>query len=279
MLAAGPCPSLDRLARAAAHQLRAGRAQVSLVGADRRVVAGCAGPPLAHSFCRLVVDTDAPLLVCDARCDERFGDHPAVADGVVAYAGFPLRSADGYVLGAFCVIDERPRDWEPRELLLIEDLAAAVETEIALRLAVRQEAAAARRLRGVLGRAADAYVSVDAYGMVLAWNAAAETLFGCPAADAAGRPVAELIIPERLRPAHEAGLAAIRRGAPWKVAGQRVEVIGRDLAGREFPVEMSLQVAVEDGEPPVLHAFLREAGVRARAHGPGVRVTVGLPAG
>lgn len=127
-----PSPSLTRLARAAAHQVRTARALVSLVDADRRVVAGYAGPPLPHSFCRIVADTDAPLLVSDARTDDRVSGHPAVGDGVVAYAGFPLRSADGYPLGAFCVVHDQPRDWEPRELLLVEDLAAAVEAEIGL---------------------------------------------------------------------------------------------------------------------------------------------------
>jgi GAF domain-containing protein len=138
MLGGTRYPSLDRLTRLAAHELHAPRAQVSLVGADRRVVAGRAGPPLTHSFCLLVVDAGAPLLVGDARTDDRVSGHPAVGDGVVAYAGFPLRSADGYVLGAFCVIDAQPREWEPRGLLLVEDLAAAVETEIGLRAELRR---------------------------------------------------------------------------------------------------------------------------------------------
>ncbi|MCU7726103.1 GAF domain-containing protein [Actinoplanes sp. KI2] len=137
LLDGAPSDSLDRLARAAAHHVRAARAQVSLVTADRRVVAGQAGPPLTHSFCRIVVDTDAALLVSDARTDDRVAGHPAIADGVIAYAGFPIRSADGYPLGAFCVAHDQPRDWEPRALLLVEDLAAAAETEIVLRAEAR----------------------------------------------------------------------------------------------------------------------------------------------
>jgi signal transduction histidine kinase len=149
MLGGAPYPSLDRLARAAAHQLRAGWALISLLDADRRVVAGSAVPPPAHTFCRMVLDTDAPLLIGDARTDERIGEHPAVADGVIAYAGFPLRSPDGYLLGTFCVLDSRPREWEPRELLLIEDLAATAQTEMELRAAARlSEQALARRRRG-----------------------------------------------------------------------------------------------------------------------------------
>ena len=148
MLAGAPYPSLDRLARAAAHQLRAEGAMVSLLDADRRVGAGSAGAAPRHTYCRLVLDSDAPLMISDARADERIGEHPAIGDGLIAYAGFPLRSPDGYVLGVFCVIDGRAREWEPRELLLIEDLAAAAETEMELRAAARlSERELARRHR------------------------------------------------------------------------------------------------------------------------------------
>lgn len=133
MLDGGPCPSLGRLTRAAARQLRASQAMVSLVGSERRRVAGHFGTPPGRTFCRMVVDSDAPLTISDARTDDRVAGHPAVDDGVMAYVGFPIRSVDGYPLGAFSVLDNRPRDWEPRELLLVEDLAAAAESEIALR--------------------------------------------------------------------------------------------------------------------------------------------------
>jgi len=257
LLDGSPLPSLDRLARIAAHQVRTSRAQVSLVAADRRVVAGLAGPPVAHTFCRIVVDGDAPLLVSDARTDDRVAGHPALADGVIAYAGFPIRSADGYPLGAFCVLHDQPRDWEPRALLLVEDLAWAAETEIALRAEARGHAAACRRLQGVLDVCQDAYVSIDATGAVLAWNTAAERLFGYPAAIAVGCPVSELIIPARFRTAHDNGLARLRGGGRSSMAGRRVELTARDRTGAEFPIEMTLQVDQE-----AFHAFLHDISDR-----------------
>ncbi|GAA2639562.1 ATP-binding protein [Paractinoplanes durhamensis] len=251
-------PSLDRLARAAAHQLRTSRAQVSLVAADRRVVAGSAGPAVSHTFCRLVVDTDAPLLVTDARTDDRVAGHPAIEDGVIAYAGFPMRSLDGQPLGSFCVLHDEPRDWEPREMLLVEDLAAAAEAEIAMRAEVRTHATTARRLQTVLDACQDAYVSIDAAGTVLAWNAAAEELFGYSAAEALGGQVANLIIPARFRSAHAAGLARIGAGGKSRLAGHRIELTARDNSGREFPIEMTLQVGAS-----VFHAFLHDISDRA----------------
>ncbi|MCM4082621.1 PAS domain-containing sensor histidine kinase [Paractinoplanes hotanensis] len=260
MLGRPPYPSLDRLAHAAAHQLRAARAVVSLVGADDRTVAGQSGPPPEHTFCRLVVDSDAPLLVCDARTDERVAGHPAVAGGIIAYAGFPVRSPDGYPLAAFGVLDNRPRDWEPRELLLIEDLAAAAESEIALRASEHEQAATVRRLREMLDNAPDAHVSVDAYGVVTGWNAAAERLFGYPAGEAEGRPVADLIIPGRFASAHAAGLARMHSGGMSTLVGKRVELCARKRDGAEFPIEMSL--LQHDGG---FHAFLHDISDRRTA--------------
>ncbi len=250
-------PSLDRLARAAAHQLRASHGLVSLVGADRRIVAGQSGPVPAHTFCLLVVDTDAPVLVCDARTDERVAGHPAIGNGVIAYAGFPIRSPDGYPLGAFGVLDDRARDWEPGELLLLEDLAAAAETEIGLRAGERELAATADRLRGMLDNAPDAHVAIDAYGVVTGWNAAAEQLFGYCAIEARGHPVADLIIPERYVAAHAAGLARLHSGGPSTLTGRRIELVAHHRSGTEFPVEMSLQ-QVSGG----FHAFLHDISDR-----------------
>jgi GAF domain-containing protein len=190
MLGDAPYPSLDRLARAAAHQSRAAGSLVSLLDADRRVVAGSAGIPPRHTFCRLVLDTDAPLLIGDARTDERIGAHPALGDGVVAYAGFPLRSPDGYVLGVFCVFDGRAREWEPRDLLLIEDLAGAAATEIQLRAAARYSEQELGR-HSERGRAEQLTAALR--DSLAAIRSSAETLLEEPGLSADQRHLAEVI--------------------------------------------------------------------------------------
>ena len=48
---------------------------------------------------------------------------------------------------------------------------------------------------------------MDTSGVVRGWNDRAERKFGFTAAEAVGRRMSELIIPERYRDAHEAGLA------------------------------------------------------------------------
>ena len=268
LLEAGRSPSLDRLTELAARVVGTPVALVSLVDADRQRFASACGldgeldatreTPLTHSFCRRVVEDRRPLIVEDARTDERLRANPAVAEyTVIAYAGFPLRSPDGHVLGSFCVVDTRPRRWTEDELATLADLAAAAESEIALRLAHREQKLAAARMQTVLDSAQDAYISIAADGRVIAWNAAAERLFGYSAVEALGRTVTRLIIPERYQTMHEAGLTRVRATGKSQLAGRRLQLAAIDRSGREFPAEMTVQLS-EEQDGPVFHAFLHD---------------------
>jgi PAS domain S-box-containing protein len=74
----------------------------------------------------------------------------------------------------------------------------------------------------LLDRAHGGVVSLDEEGVVTYWNPSAERMFGIERGQALGRPVADLIIPERFRAAHVAG---IRRflgegaGSSWQRCG------------------------------------------------------------
>lgn len=134
----------DRLTRLAVTFVHAPTALVSLVDADRQFFKSCIGlpepwrtlrmTPLSHSFCQHNRIANQPLLIEDARVHPLFKDNPAVPDlNVIAYLGFPLVTSDGYVLGTFCVIDSKPRRWKKEEIAVVQDLTAAVMTEIQLR--------------------------------------------------------------------------------------------------------------------------------------------------
>jgi GAF domain-containing protein len=137
---------MERFARLVAGRLRVPVALVSLVEADRQVFPGLVGlaepwatrrqTPLSHSFCRHVTATDQPLILADARSDDRTCTSLAIGElGVVAYAGMPLTDSDGHVLGALCAIDTEPREWSDQELADLADLTEACSTELRLRIA------------------------------------------------------------------------------------------------------------------------------------------------
>ena len=151
----------DRIARLAARVMATPIATVTLIDADRQFYKACVGLPeplsttrettLEYSFCKHTVSVGLPLVIPDTRADERVAHIPSVTDyGVRAYAGVPLL-VDGQAIGTLCVMDMEPRAWTEDAVALLVDLAAAVTTEIQLRLTVQEleaTSAAAVEARG-----------------------------------------------------------------------------------------------------------------------------------
>lgn len=154
LLDSPPEEPFDRLARLAARVVDAPVALVSGVDRDRQFFKSCLGlpepwasqreTPLSHSFCQHVVAAKEPVIVSDARRDQRMLDNLAIRDlGVIAYLGVPLITRDGYAVGTLCVIDHEPRIWTNEEISLVKDIAAAVVTEITMRGADGSKASSA----------------------------------------------------------------------------------------------------------------------------------------
>ena len=61
--------------------------------------------------------------------------------------------------------------------------------------------------------ARSAFVTLDADGRILEWNSRAAELFGYTRQEALGSELAGLIVPERYRERHRAGLRQARSGA------------------------------------------------------------------
>jgi PAS domain S-box-containing protein len=60
-----------------------------------------------------------------------------------------------------------------------------------------------------------AVIATDVRGTVVFWNGAAEQLYGWPAAEAVGRDIAEVTVPEVSQRAAAEIMAALREGRPW----------------------------------------------------------------
>ncbi|MDQ4008108.1 MAG: PAS domain-containing protein, partial [Actinomycetota bacterium] len=65
-----------------------------------------------------------------------------------------------------------------------------------------------RQVRNIVDTAYDAFVSADSQGRVVDWSSQAERLFGWTREQAMGLELGGLIVPERYREQHRAGLAA-----------------------------------------------------------------------
>lgn len=154
---------LDRLTRLVTRLLGVPTALVSLVDDQRQHFPGLTGldgwtgeqrsTPLSHSLCQHVVTANATLLVNNTTEHSLLRDNLAVRElGVVAYAGVPLRTAEGLTLGALCAIDSRPVAWTPTQVEILEDLAAAAMAEIELRSTIRSLVATQVKLQSQVSR-------------------------------------------------------------------------------------------------------------------------------
>ena len=87
---------------------------------------------------------------------------------------------------------------------------------------------------------------MDGAGMVVEWTRDAEAIFGWPRAEAIGKRLSALIIPERLRAAHETGLKYFLAGGPGTLIDRTLQIDAIDRAGHEFKVEFRITAEKSD---------------------------------
>jgi PAS domain S-box-containing protein len=157
---------------------------------------------------------------------------------------------------------------------------------------VRRESRGVRRLRTkadnplvmaaaltelILDRAHSAVVAMDERGIVSYWNPSAEKEFGVPRAEAIGRSVADLIVPERLRSAHLAGLERFLAVGEGPILDRRIEMAALRADGSEFSVEMTIS-ALKDSSRWIFYAFVQDISERKASQQENERLVVELRA-
>ncbi|HZI13459.1 MAG TPA: GAF domain-containing sensor histidine kinase [Myxococcus sp.] len=140
--------AFDRLARLAAELLHVPLTILSLVDADRQFFKadyGLPSPfketrtlPIDASLCRYTLEGE-PIISSNAPADPFLRVHPSTGPwGIVALIVLPLINADGHVLGTFCCIEPKVREWTPHDLNVMKELTASIMTEINLREQIRK---------------------------------------------------------------------------------------------------------------------------------------------
>jgi PAS domain S-box-containing protein len=92
----------------------------------------------------------------------------------------------------------------------------------------------------MLDAALDAIISIDRNGVVQEWNPAAEKILGYSRADALGRPLEELIVPDELHKIYSDGLCNYLLTGAGSLLGRPIEMKLRRADGSEFPAEISI---------------------------------------
>ncbi len=142
-------------------------------------------------------------------------------------------------------------------LLAIEDITERKKAEAALR-------SEEQRGREIIETTRDAFVSMDADGVIVDWNSQAETIFGWSRKEVVGRLMAETIIPEKSRKAHEKGLKHYLATGEGPILNQQIEITAQHHDGHAIPVELSI-VSVHSDDTISFNAFIRDISGRVRA--------------
>jgi GAF domain-containing protein len=148
LLAPDVDPLLADVATEAAERLGLPVSLISVVLDEALHVAGFHGPeglwldetrghPVEWSFCATSVRTRDAFVVENAEVHPEHQTNPLVTqDGVRCYAGVPMISSRGYVLGNLCVVGLEQRPFSEADVAVLRDLAAEAVRRIEQRRVV-----------------------------------------------------------------------------------------------------------------------------------------------
>ena len=91
--------------------------------------------PREQSFCSHAITEPGVMSITDASKDERFSTNPLVTGdpNIRFYAGAPIISAEGFSLGAICIIDHKPKQLNAEQERILVILANQVSKLLELR--------------------------------------------------------------------------------------------------------------------------------------------------
>jgi PAS domain S-box-containing protein len=151
-----PEECFDELTRLAAQICEVPVSTISFIEADRQwyksktgMPEGMTDTPREVSFCNHTVSAPGMIVIEDASKDPRFATNPYVlgAPNVRFYAGYPLRSREGYGIGSICVVDTKPKVMTEAQKNALEVLGRQAVSQLELRRTLREQKASLQALR------------------------------------------------------------------------------------------------------------------------------------
>ncbi|WP_336489542.1 PAS domain S-box protein [Methylobacterium nigriterrae] len=111
-------------------------------------------------------------------------------------------------------------------------------------------------LQSILDTVPEAMVVIDEAGLIHSFSAAAERLFGYPAAEAVGENV-RILMPEPMRGEHDGYLDRYRRTRERRIIGTNRVVTGQRRDGSTFPMELAIG-EMRSGEQVYFTGFIND---------------------
>lgn len=116
----------------------------------------------------------------------------------------------------------------------------SLDWENKTKLAEQQMQLQTEQLQATVSASLDGIIVINLDGEVVDFSESAEKIFGHKCEDILGKNMADLIVPERYRGAHNAGMARMRNTGKTKILGQRIEIEAMRADGTEFMSELAI---------------------------------------
>ena len=124
--------------------------------------------------------------------------------------------------------------------------------------------ASEERTRLIVATAHDAFVGLDAAGIITDWNRQAETTFGWPEEKARGQLFQDFVVSPPFRALYRGTIEQLRSSSGFFTTNRRIELSALHHDGHELPIEFSIS-PIRSGENFMFSTFLRDITERKRA--------------
>lgn len=146
---------------------------------------------------------------------------------------------------------------------IFRDVTARLRDEAQLKLMNEALKEREANLQHLLFHAPDAIIVVDTQSKVTYWNPKAAAIFGWSPEEVIGKPLTQLIIPEKHRPAHDAGMKRYLQTGEARVLNRTIEITALNKEGKEFYVSLTISTTQQRGHISFI-AFIRDIDEQKR---------------
>jgi PAS domain S-box-containing protein len=250
ILGTGPERDFDRVTRLLAQTCGAPVALIALLDEDRQWLKSCYGyqgareTDLGLPFAARAVRQRDTLVVENAAEEARFSEAPAVTGerGWRFYAGTPLQTPEGVIIGTLCIVDHAPRVFDAGQRAVLEDLADVVVGHLEQRHAEEQR----RQYQRLVENVQEVVFETDLEGHTTFVNGAWESVTGFSAEEALGESLVQFVHPKDRAETLRAFAPLLKRQQDLFHHETRFLTAG----GTEQPVEFRARLTTdEDGAP------------------------------
>ncbi len=190
-------PSYNKIAQLAKSIFKTPIVHLSFMDADSESIKASIGlgsllnVDRGESMCALTVFNSELTVFEDALQEPLLNNHPYVHGpfGLRFYAGAPLKTPDGFIIGTLCLVDKQPRQFSDNDREILQNLADVAMEQTELRLSTLREtqkqvdtndklSASEQRLQSILDTMSEGVGIINQDGQMVYANSMAQNILG-----------------------------------------------------------------------------------------------------